>query len=516
VNMNPLALMDSGRAGRERPRITKLILCEVDAMTQQYQRGYAVNSTGETARQIQDRVDQVGFSPQAINHGLFSGMVSNYIAPSVESKPVNIPGGWSTGRFFFLLEVEIQSELNVRTEMIQGYTDRSDVSVGGLLDPRMVFHINSVVTLRNVPTTTPTGHRYMAQQIQDASHVLVNHDAANLTTAFGPNVPHLGRPMDVFSNIIKQETGYGNGVFDGRTVMMGKPKMSRRSNGLQSEFMAQVVGGCMLANTEHINHDDMNIYSQALGKVQEQELSSTSFITWLQMVNHGNTASFEYNTLLTADPLLDNTADHRVQIVMKNRGLTRVVENPFGGNWGNHSNESNSFADRGLTSVAATMICNSLPSLMIRHGIGDVAFRATNANPMNPMMPTTFAYERAPVDITSVPIPNGLASLQDKIINDLLAAISYNNSMSYEVRVMCQVFGRIEIEIQIETERARYVSAAFADGLMAPVWAGSADNLNDIGTSFKYLLNDVLHVTSGTNFADEYAAANGTSFEHHI
>ena len=60
------------------------------------------------------------------------------------NKAVGIENGWGTQRFRFLLETEEVSNGQSIVSYIQGYTSHADVSMSGIIDPRMVFYINSI------------------------------------------------------------------------------------------------------------------------------------------------------------------------------------------------------------------------------------------------------------------------------------------------------------------------------------------------------------------------------------
>lgn len=503
--MNAQGLFDQTRMASQ-VSIKSMMLCECDPFVNQFKRSYAANNTGDVVNMIHDRVAQVGFTASNVVGGLFGGSVSNYISPQTQAHAVNIPNGWGQRRYFFRMEVEIRSALGVKTEVVTGFTDCDEVSMNGHISPNMVFYIDTVTTVRYIPTTVG-GQKFTAARVADSVHVLTNFDAGEITKPWDVSLDMM-RPQDLYSTIMLSELDTSD-VLDTRTKLL-KPSTSRRTNNSQSEYMARVIGGALSQVPDHsFGFDGPSLYSGALTQVQEKTLAEIDFVKLLQQATSGiTTSSFTWGDLMR---LTNGTVDQFTKIVHKgSHALTRVADNPFVfGALGNNSNESDSLQQQSRTALAATMISNALPSHMLMCGFGDAMFRVSNAYSTDPNQRVTLAWESTPGSLTQGHFDQAaIHRLENLIVNDLMHAVSYGNELMYDITVRCHVFGRLEIEIRLENEHARFVSPGFAGSIFSPVISGAPGDLTNLSGAFNYLLQDVLQQSPQTEFSQIASPAN--------
>ena len=505
--MNAQGLYDQTRMASQ-ITIKSMMLCECDPFVNQFKRSYSANTTGDVVGSIHDRVAQVGFSASNVVGGLFSGSLSNFVSPQTQAHAVDIPNGWGQRRYFFRMEVDIRSQLGTKTEVVTGFTDGDQVSMNGHISPDMVFYIDTVTTIRYVPTTVG-GQQFVATRVQDSVHVLTNFNAGEMTSPWQQSVDMM-RPQDLYSNIMVSQMDTHE-VLDTRTKLF-KPATSRRTNNTQSDYVARVISGALSQASEHAyGMDGPSIFAGALTQVQEKALSDIDFVKMLQQASAGiPTSNFTWGDLMR---LTNGGVDQFTKIVHKgSHALTRVADNPFVfGALGNNSNESDSLQSQSRTALAATMISNALPSHMLMCGFGDAMFRVSNAYSTDPMQPATLAWESTPGSLTQGHFDRAAVQrLENLIINDLMHAVSYGNQLLYDVTVRCHVFGRLEIEIRLENDHARFVSPGFAGSIFSPITSSGTGDLGNLSSAFNYLLSDVLQQSPQTAFAEGYAQPAGS------
>ena len=121
----------------KRMNVVKLIIQKTGTFNEQYRRPYSTNLTANVEQNILNSVN----GRQNIKASTVAGAAMDFIAPSATPETnVPIANGWGTPRLRFLLEIQHVDHMGVKNnEYVTGYTEHSDVSMNGLVDPKMTF-----------------------------------------------------------------------------------------------------------------------------------------------------------------------------------------------------------------------------------------------------------------------------------------------------------------------------------------------------------------------------------------
>lgn len=501
--MNELSVLQNTRLAT-RLSVEKLILCEVSPFVQQYRRPYQTNASGDMIHLIEERVASANFSHNGMTPSLFSGAASNYVVPSTLAHSVNIPNGWGTSRFYFQMPVTIVTDLGTKTELVSGYTDMNDVSLGGHINPNTIFHIDSITLISHVPTTIG-GNSFINNTVNASAQILTNHDAGEVKRPFDPGFNHLSmlRPSDIFSNIVLQTHNLQESTFNSATAVVN-PRTSSRANTSQSDYIARILRGTFSELSNHTGQiDGPTIFSGAGALVNERSVTDFAFIKMLrESTGVPSPTSFTWSEMMR---LTNGQIDQRTKILKSgSHAVTRVSDSPYLSVKAS-SNESDSFNGQDDIGVAAAMISNAIPSYLILCGFGYGSFRVTNAHSPSSVEAATLVWTGQGL-LSLVPghvDRRQIDRITSYIVNDLMMAVSFQNGVFFDVSVVCDVFGRLEMEIQLGNKRARFVTPTFASSIITPVLSNNVNDLNSIGGSFNHLLTEVLAQSGSTTFADE-------------
>jgi hypothetical protein len=477
--------------------IISMIVTPAGTYQDQVRRPYNTRADGEIIRTIQERFDQSGGRTQAISSGLFDGVASNFVAPQIapEGPPIAIAGGWRAERFNFIMKVKIFNRIGgFSIDVINGHSDYMDASYSGALDPRIRFFINGIVRVVSQKQHTEHGIQ-MTGKVVDSYQVLANHQYNGPQDFYlNQNDPNMTmRPDDVFSALQAQEYSTNSDLLDMRSVATGQAKTSSRNNTLSSSYAGSVVRGYVDAVTKSMfAEDNRQVYADAIGATAQKPLSRDEFIRAIGNLTGSPMAdSFQLMDLYRLDPQLQSPQDDRIRIVRPQPVVRMgnwagngpsVEETPMAGN-------SNHWMGQNHETLAATILSNGLPALLLEYGIVELVFQATNHSRV-PVIETIFARGLADNYDCRPSVP----ALENRIQRELIDQISFNNDLPYNLRVHCDVAWSTKITIQFTNEVMEFVSPTFADSLLTPIITSDRERLSDVAHSFGSLVHSLVQV----------------------
>lgn len=276
-------------------RVVRFELFESGKYQPMYSRPYQFESNQHHINRIVDETQHgVDLNPIRI-----AGLVSDMVKPtSYASNALDIANGWHEKRILFVLEIECKVAAfgTVRTAVLTGYADRSDVSFSGFIDPQLVLYINSVANFNNLQE--PTMYGLVTRK------VLINNSqfmASNLTRNYQPilndyNNPgrayyspdgklQMMRPEVIVGGIAAHELhNISSSVFDTRThINKGAPILSKRINNTSPHYISSMLTS--IRDQQDIQaqapHPDagFNMYNQASAAVAEPSIYSDPVLT---------------------------------------------------------------------------------------------------------------------------------------------------------------------------------------------------------------------------------------------
>lgn len=477
-------------------RISRLMMGEAPGYDRQFRRPYQTTINGTVLNSVQERVHAAHGDASKMGAGLFAGIAMDMVSPqaSVEldaqNRPlvIDIPHGWDTKRFYFLLEVQIYNELGgYVTEILQGYTDHYDhLSLSNKLNPNAQFFVNSITQLGSLLEHTPYG-AINSVRVQEANHVVVNHSWNGLESLGNSGTFTSMRPGDIYSKINSQVKLGEASYFDARTTGTSQPKASRRLNGVPTSYAGSLFKGYMQAvAADMYDGTGPDIYSSAMGKTLEPTLSRDAFLSAISNMNNTPVSDmFTYGDLLRIDP----TTDSRLVVF-----VSGGVSSGFGGaasygmqgqgeHWGGQNAETH----------AAAIIANCIPGLLISAGLSQVDFLATNHAIDGPQITFSDANGFGEGQDLMRPLDVFRSRVQQEVIDQL----SYHNQILYNIRVRADIYSNTMIEIQFESKPSvMFNSPTFADALIAPVLTADRGRLDEVAHDFNELMSAAVQTPS--------------------
>lgn len=469
-------------------RIAKLILQESGTYNPMFSRPYQTHVTNETLSNITRRVEDARGTK--VTGALFAGAASEMITPSATPGGViPIPMGWSDRRIRFMMEVNVVTSSG--SEMIyyfQGYTSHLGVGSQGSVDPQMDFILNSYVRVSRTLMQTPYGST-MRDTITETAHI-VNGSIVNQVSDVGV---YTMRPQDIFIGI---QNGYlenaystmpnGGSLNDTRIKMTGDSLRSNRSNNLASSFIAKVVDSYQTGKQLlDFGQGDNDIYGRCHSITAEPSAYENIFIRALSNVKGTHcTTTFKYEDLRSIDPNIDNVTKY---LTLGNTAMTQLHQAGQTAHWSGTDRET----------LAATILSNAIPAIMMDLMLTKVYFRATNhdiGGLINTVIIDVASFTNA--DLT----PN-LEMFKHRLDKEVLFDLTYGNQFMFTLEMNVDLFGETRITLQFDSSPAvSYTTPSFCDSLLTPIITMNKDNFFGVVHDFEVLMNNLPNDNKAMSF----------------
>lgn len=414
------------------------------------------------------------------------GLAGRVLRPisHVESE-VHIPNGMDENRFLFMMEVSVSSMGTVTTHTIQGYTDYLGVSrLSGrkTLDPDMVFTVNGSMALRRVDSRTGFGGLILPT-VTESLHILRPDVSA------GRNVIRGGRmtgsisirPEDIINRVEQKEI---SDAFDGMPVRCASNtfnnglKRSRRSNGCATDYLLRTLTAARdaVGEVSRMRGTNDQMYEQIRSQLAEPGIASHDFYYALgKHTDFNRTASFTFADIEDMQP------DLEIEVVMS--GEVSRVHGVGIGLSGSRQDDSENWDGSNNTAIAASIMASSLPAIMTQLFVTRVHFSVTNMTEDNEPCFVLYTAESFSANVDERFIRDFEISFRNKLIDEILNAISYNGQMAYDIDVDLDILTEGCYEISLDGDSmTRFVAPAFCDSLYSPVVTTNQiiyDNLAD-------------------------------------
>lgn len=466
-------------AGRMRVRSFSLI--ESGSYGKQYFRPFEFTIDGETFNTLNNRIDHAVNGPAGeITSNVFTGLGNMLIKPTTQPQGnVDVPYGWDTKRYQFILTVDRETTFGVETSIVMGYTDFSGIAGLGItnlnnsqkahVDPNMRFIINSISRVRNTSPNTPMGTAPIGRSVINISHV---HANADYISALAQN-QFLISPANVLINSgmgITDETGAAtnNAAEIGQSAVF-----SRVQDTSPVAFMHKLLGGYFNeASAGSHGNTVQEIMGSAAEKLSIDDPMSDPFIyainKYSEYSGYGTTNSFNLAALLKIDPNAEAIMNiHQ----LRTDARSALPSNGYSEDWGITSKNSQ----------VAVMINSIVSSLMMEFGLQTLFFNATNMTMSGqPEIVITNAQ-----GFSNIQVGHLLPRVRDRILGELIMNVTFNGAMKFTIGAEVRLWGESGISVGFEGEAPTpYVVPSFADALYAPNTAPQARFLNSIASNF--------------------------------
>lgn len=473
-----------------------------------------------------DQLKQVTHNGVNLGMGAMQQVASDIICPRAQVEgDVQVQNGWRERRFRGILKVLEKHPFQATTtqRIFTIYTDHSDASVN-YLDPQMrIYFNNETIVNERIEQTVNGPVKYAV--ISGSNQIIMPIDPSpasqNLYTAATPL--HLLRPEDVFhfgqtkqaiDNLTK--AGQINGVnrqfnYNSLTGHGGSFKYSRRDDTAPTRYLHHQLKAYQEAVVESANEDsgyqhfgvddsvfgggfaasNEKVYGDAAALASNQLIEQNAFLARLR--EHCGLTQRGYVTYGDLCKLFPEAAPgpHSVtKYSMDNGQSIRRV------NMAEHSNHWNG-ADP--TSVAAAMVAQVVPALLMDNFWRSFSFAVTNGKGYQ-QYSIDFHEQHCKSIIDGVSMIPYFREVERRLVLDLLNSITRGNQIMFTLSVNCDIVGDTIIDISLYGEPpTRFIAPTFADSLYSPLITRDQNNQTNICNSLLYLVNEVIDTSSLTN-----------------
>lgn len=437
--------------------IHQLLMVESGSYHEQPLRPYTANADGSRVAQIAE-ISNFGrnYMPTTI-----AGIASQILVPSTEVYgSAAIANGWSCPRFRFMMEVTCDGPFgdNLRY-ILTGYTDHADVSHGGLLDPNLAFYINNVVILATVHEQTPMGVIERTRLV-NAMHLLADHNKTDMISM---------RPDDLFS--AASSLSYVNRQ-DHRVGFTFGAKLSYRNNGAPSSYLSRALSAQRDAMSMDDGTSDLSAtMERAQGIVREQSFSQVVPLHILR----SKTSFKDYSSVTFAElDRLSPGLDEVTHIQMARSSPVPVA----------NQNNSEHFYGKTNETLAATVIGQSVPALMMDCILTSVCFSVTN-DAYGAQTSFFFGDVRAFSNVDLTPF---IEAFQHRFLTEIYPGLTRNNALIVSLEVDMDIRGDSFIKISVDNQGVyEFILPTFADALTPPVLANDVQILDSLASTITHL-----------------------------
>lgn len=484
--------------------IRKLILFATQGLHDVHRRSYKTTITNEAVNAI-DEATQGG---KSISQHAIAQVATNIIAPSAESEGVaNIVNGWNTPRFRFMMEVE-EGHVGGVTNLAYyiGHTDHSEATtrLAGnriAIDPLLQFFVDSIHRLKSQQITV-NGDMQQRQVPDQFSQVLYGRNTiANLHN--GGMDEFKIRPIDVFrkQDVIHalESGGYmpqDSPIINTSGSMLMGAELSTRRNNAPGTYVFDMLNSYNQAASIRNTYggDDHTMITEAIKMSMDSgsEVYQDPFFNIMRDFEQSITyrGQFSWGNLLSVAPYIDDVTQ---VITPTEKMMMRQAEtyNPMYSNvWGAHNTSSWQSSD--IETVAATLLANAIPTIMLENMVASIRFTMTNHSENGQVVYQLDAAHPLSERLSIVGLVNRVL---ERIKMELIPMVSQQNSLGFRLMVDSSVFGETAIHIAITAPEYRtYIMPTFADNSASPVLTRSQERYeqvtNDIFSLGNMLFNE--------------------------
>lgn len=460
-------------------RVVQFIIHETGTYNDQYRRPYISNLTPYGLTQVLEKAAQ---APR-INAGIFSGLSSQIVAPSATPESnILIPHGWNERRMRFMLQLEIDYRTGGTIhEIITGWTETpaNSISIYGKLDPQTVFRINNTIHIRQQNVNTPLGVQTRSS-ITDCSHVLADNNWTGINT---PQRNISMRPTDIFSKIIV--SGVENelsmeGSYDATTTLSNIATKSKRTNGISTNYIADILGNYVQADAQMGigkdpigNTDALSIaqsYSAEMSAARDPFLDAIASFSSLPVSD-----SFTLDDLNRLDP---SSNDRTVYVKLGAVESSQV----------HHAGQTQGWGGTDLHTHIANILSNSVPSIMMNHLITAISFVSTNMD-ISGRTDTRIADIKG--FVPNMDLSSSAQAFIGKLENEILGDLVTEYQAGFAIQMQVDLLGESWIKLNINGEEIDFVTPSFCDAMFVPVVTSNNQVASSLAEGFHDLMTNV-------------------------
>lgn len=202
---------------------------------------------------------------------------------------IDLPNGISSNRIIFFLTFRRKNSYNGKVSLfyVNGYTDRVDMSFGGILDPETEFYVNEIVEIESGYNKDRNGNPVYYQQLKACDQIISgSFNVHDVSTA-----DHSVRPFDLFQRaregavLSRHGRRIGNIVSDSFVfTQSNKYKKSSRINNNPYDYISRSIKAFDAAHADREVSTADDLYTNASERVLETGITNDHVISCFSRV----------------------------------------------------------------------------------------------------------------------------------------------------------------------------------------------------------------------------------------
>lgn len=485
----------------KRMSVVKLIVQRSGTYGQQYRRPLISTGSGAAINEIETVLhNNSNLTPVSLAKSAFELLKPN----ATPEAPVVIENGWQEERLRFLLHVSIEDQMGfVTNHYYTGFTQFSDLSHSGQIDPNMVFTINSVSSTKAVQIRSATGIQLLQQPIASAQMIMPNPGS---TAVADPNKLFSLMPETVVDEIMNADLRNAvdpNQTFLNASAYFTAPTRSNRRNSIAPDYLNQLVTGYRNVILNPSSEYDSNdaVLENVKQVMQASSNTDDQFLGWLQgrRIETGGAFGLRGGMLADNQFTINDLMrfDDQVMTKIRSANVPGMVNNV-------HSAQMSGTSNWGASSAEvqyATILSQSLPAYLSQFQLTRLGISSSNEIAHTGEIVTTFTNVMS-YNNSSYMAPV-LEALRSRLNTELFFALSYGNKMNYRCDVQCDLNGETWITISMGGgPDVPFCCPTFCDSLFSSVATTDQNKQLGMARDFQQLfevVNNYVHTVSGSS-----------------
>ncbi|BEG72705.1 hypothetical protein [Pseudomonas phage PA1C] len=496
--------ISAGAAVNSKLSVQNFVLVETGTYQEQHIRPFSINANQEVARQLE----------QATNGGMnlrvsaVQEVASSVITPqaSVEGS-VGIAHGWRSRRFRFLMKVNEQHPFIAGTltqRIFFGYSDHADASQNYLPDDMRIY-FNSETIIAQAIQQTIHGPQHVASIVGSNQIVSPVDMMGGMNGMFSRATAHLIRPEDIFSigqTAHVAQKLQSSGLFDGminrsidhRTMVGegGAYKYSQRRDTSPTRYLSNTLGAYQHAVKENAMEnqgDDLFgapdkdvMFGEAAAQCRNQQIHTNTFLAVLK--DHAGYMENGYITFRDLKRLFPECGTQQVTQFSMNdgRSIRRISQ----------AEDSEVWSGADYTSIGASLLAQTIPSIMMDTFLRTCSFAVTNGTG-----PNNYSFEFHPQNskaiIDNLDMRQYILEFERRLAIDILNNITRGNQLPFRISMHSDLAGDSIIDIAIGGQSlTRFIAPTFTDSLFSPMITRNEQHPTNLSGDMLWLVQEVI------------------------
>ena len=434
---------------------------------------------------LQNIVERANKETGKVSGARLAGAVSNIIQPTATSNgEIGIANGWGERRVRFFLEVRCSFSFGSDSiYYFQGYSDWCGIGNAGSIAHDMVFYINSYIKVIRTVIPSPTGNVDYDRVVESKHLIGPNMWVNSQQFQQGPGSNLAMRPYDIFRGMQTQELTNDlsrfadSSPFDTR-VAINSVMHSNRSHSLPTNYLANVIDTYMVgAAINQFGESQSELLGRVLDNSGEEGPGENPFIRALSSLS--STGVVNYFTMAMLEKIEPGVERNKTTTMLVNpNSLSKMHQAGSTSYWNASDRET----------LVATILTNSVPSIMMELMISFVHFRSTNHD-IGGLVTTAVINCKC---LTSSDFSGAFELFKRRFEIEVIRDFTFNNEELYSLEMMVDLFGETRITLSLAGQPAiDYVNPSFCDSLFLPVITNNSGNFNHVVEDFKTIVTQV-------------------------